>query len=317
MYSLTYKRPRDDENAQAIVQDGSRTLYLTDHTTEQEEDEKTFLRTINWEKLFNDFGLPKMNVRERAKVITGIMRHIVKRIPPLEEDMAKVYHFIVDEISSGRIKRQIISDHTLQVLPSDDQNSRCIRIMGQSGSGKSYWCAGYAREYHRMFPERDIYVFSFILDPDPAYEGIPIIKIPLNRQLVEECPEQDIREFEKSLVIYDDAENCNDRVLLKYIDSLRDRMHTMGRKLKINVLECQHLTTNFKASRISLLESSAYVIFPNGSSRRNLKYLLENYTNLSEEKVKHILNMRGTRWIYVKKGGIPPMIVSEHSCELV
>jgi hypothetical protein len=316
MYSLTYKRPRDDENAQAVVQDGSRTLYLTDHTTEQEEDEKNFLKTINWEKLFNDFEFPKMNVRERAKMITGIMRHIVRRIPPLEEDLSKVYHFIVDEISSGRIKRQIISDNTLQVLPNDDQNSRCIRLMGQSGQGKSVWCGNYARNYHRIFPERDIYVFSFILDPDPAYEGIPIIKIPLNRQLVEECPEQDIREFEKSLVIFDDAENCNDKVLLKYIDSLRDRMHTMGRKLKINVLHCEHLTCNFKASRISLLESSAYVIFPSGSSRRNLKYLLDNYTNLSEEKVKHILNIRGSRWVFIRKS-IPGMIISEHSCELV
>jgi hypothetical protein len=315
MYSLTYKKPREGESMPVCL-DGSRTLYLTDQTTEQEEDEKNFLRTLDWDKLLTDFDFPKMNVRERAKVISGITRHVVKRIPPIDEDLSRLYFYIVDEITSGRIKKQIISDNVLQVLPSDDQNMRCVRVMGMSGSGKSYWCAGYARQYHQMFPDRDIYLFSFIVDEDPAFEGIPIIKIPLNRQLIEQCPEQDIREFEKSLVIFDDAENCNDKMLLKYIDSLRDRMHTMGRKLRINVLECQHLTTNFKASRISLLESSAFVIFPSGSSRRNLKYLLENYTNLPEEKVKHILGIRGSRWVYVKKS-MPPMIISEHSCELV
>jgi hypothetical protein len=315
MYSLTYKKPREGDSMPVCL-DGNRTLYLTDQTTEQEEDEKNFLRTLNWEQLLKDFEFPKMNMREQAKIISGLMRHIVKRIPPIDDDLSRLYFFIVDEINSGRIKKQIISDNVLQVLPSDDQNMRCVRIMGQSGSGKSYWCAGYARQYHQMFPERDIYYFSFIVDEDPAYEGIPISKIPLNRQLIESEPEPDIRQFEKSLVIFDDAENCNDKVLIRYIDSLRDRMHTMGRKLKINVLECQHLTTNFKASRISLLESSCYVIFPNGSSRRNLKYLLENYTNLPEEKVKHILGIRGSRWVYIKKS-VPPMVISEHSCELV
>lgn len=317
MYSLTYKKIKEGES-QPIVRDGMRTLYITDQSTDQEDDEKNFLRTIDWDKLFRDFEMPKMNVREKSKIVSNIIRHIVKRIPPIEEDLAAIYNFIVEEIRNGNIKKQILSDNTLEVLPSinDDQNSRCVRIMGQSGSGKSYWCANYARNYHAMFPERDIYVFSFIQDPDPAYEGIPIVKIPLTRQLVEEDPEPDIRQFEKSLLIFDDAENSNDKVLLRYIDSLRDRCHTMGRKLKIGMLHCEHLTTNFKASRISLLESGAYVIFPNGSSRRNLKYLLENYTNLQPEKVSHILNMRGTRWIYIKKS-VPPMIVTEHSVELI
>jgi hypothetical protein len=246
------------------------------------------------------------------------MRHILKRIPPIEEELQRVYNFIVEELRTGNIRRQILSDNTLELLPSptDDQNMRCIRVMAMSGAGKSYWTATYARNYHSMFPDRDIYLFSFIQDPDPAFEGIPVIKIPLTRALIEEDPEPDLRQFEKSCVIFDDAEASVDKMLLKYLDALKDRILTMGRKLKISCIECTHLTTNFKQSRISLLESGVFVIFPNGSSRRNLKYLLENYTNLSSDKVSHILNIRGTRWVAIKKS-VPPMIVTEHSVELI
>jgi hypothetical protein len=317
MYSLTYKKGKEGENI-PVVKDGMRTLYITNGETDREDDEKNFLRTLDWEKLFRDFDISANNVRERAKVSSTIMRHIIKRIPPIEDDLARVYNFIVEEMRNGNIKKQILSDNTLEVLPSptDDQNMRCLRVMAMSGAGKSYWTAAYARNYHNMFPERDIYLFSFIVDPDPAFEGIPVIKIPLTRALIEQDPEPDLRQFEKSLVIFDDAEASVDKILLKYLDALKDRILTMGRKLKISCIECTHLTTNFKQSRISLLESGAFVIFPNGSSRRNLKYLLENYTNLSPDKISHILNIRGSRWVCIKKS-VPSMIVTEHSVELI
>lgn len=317
MYSLTYKKGKEGENI-PVVKDGMRTLYLTNGETDREDDEKNFLRTLDWEKLFRDFEIPANNIRERAKVSSTIMRHIIKRIPPIEEDLARVYNFIVEEMRNGNIKRQILSDNTLEVLPSptDDQNMRCLRVMAMSGAGKSYWTAAYARNYHNMFQDRDIYLFSFIVDPDPAFEGIPVIKIPLTRALIEQDPEPDLRQFEKSLVIFDDAEASVDKVLLKYLDALKDRILTMGRKLKISCIECTHLTTNFKQSRISLLESGAFILFPSGSSRRNIKYLLENYTNLSPDKISHILNIRGSRWVCIKKS-VPSMIVTEHSVELI
>jgi hypothetical protein len=317
MYSLTYKKNKD-ENSVPIVRDGMRTLYVTDQQTEKEDDEKNFLRTLDWDKLFRDFELGPMNVRERAKATSNLMRHIVKRVPPIEEDLAQIYNFIVEEIRNGNIKKQILSDNTLEILPSptDDQNMRCTRVAAMSGAGKSYWTAAFCRNYHAMFPERDIYLFSFIQDPDPAFEGLPIIKIPLTRQLIEQDPEPDLRQFEKSLVIFDDAEASVDKVLLKYLEALKDRILCMGRKLKISCIECTHLTTNFKQSRVSLLESGIFVIFPNGSSRRNLHYLLSNYTNLSPDKISHVLNIRGSRWVAVKKS-MPSMIITEHSVELI
>jgi hypothetical protein len=116
MYSLTYKKPREGDSMPVCL-DGNRTLYLTDQTTEQEEDEKNFLRTLNWEQLLKDFEFPKMNMREQAKIISGLMRHIVKRIPPIDDDLSRLYFFIVDEINSGRIKKQIISDNVLNMYP--------------------------------------------------------------------------------------------------------------------------------------------------------------------------------------------------------
>lgn len=317
MYSLTYKKNKEGDSV-PIVRDGMRTLYVTDQATEKEDDEKNFLRTLDWDKLFRDFEMGPMNVRERAKATSNLMRHIVKRVPPLEEDMSRVYNFIVEEMRNGNIKKQILSDNTLELLPSptDDQNMRCIRIMAMSGAGKSYWTSTYARNYHAMFPERDIYLFSFIQDPDPAFEGLPIIKIPLTRALIEQDPEPDLRQFEKSLVLFDDAEASVDKILLKYLEALKDRILTMGRKLCISCIECTHLTTNFRQSRVSLLESGIFVIFPNGSSRRNLLYLLSNYTNLSPDKINHILNIRGSRWVAVKKS-MPSMIITEHSVELI
>jgi hypothetical protein len=246
------------------------------------------------------------------------MKHIIKRIPPIQEDLARVYNFIVEEMRNGNIKKQILSDNTLEVLPSptDDQASRVIRLMGMSGSGKSHWAGMYARHYREIFPNRDIYLFSFINEPDPVFEGLNVIKVPLTRQLMEEDPEPELAQFKDSLIIWDDAEASVDKVLLKYLDALKNRILCMGRKLHIGLCEATHLTCNHSASRVSLYESGAYVIFPAGSSRRNLLYLLQNYTNLSPEKISHILSIRGSRWIYIKKS-VPSMIVTEHSVELI
>ena len=100
-------------------------------------------------------------------------------------------------------------DLIFQPIPNPDTERQILYITGSSGSGKSYFTRKYCNEFAKLFPRRNIYLFSSIADDDSidAIKGLNRIK--LTPAFLEENWE--IEDFRDSLVIFDDTDCITDK----------------------------------------------------------------------------------------------------------
>jgi len=177
----------------------------------------------------------------------------------------------------------------LKFQPIPDKNvERSIRyVTGASGSGKSYWTKNYAEEYHRIFPKRDVYMISSLRD-DPSIDKLKYIK----RLKIHEPAfiNDDIQagDFKDSLVIFDDTDCLQNKVLKKKIDAILNAILETGRHFNTEVVYTSHLACNGLDTRRILNECKSVTIFPNGLGGKAMKYLLDNYFGLDKEQIKKI-----------------------------
>ena len=53
-------------------------------------------------------------------------------------------------------------DEKFQLVPNISRERNCHAIFGQAGSGKSFFCCEYIKEYIKVHPKRPIYLFTTI-----------------------------------------------------------------------------------------------------------------------------------------------------------
>jgi Cdc6-like AAA superfamily ATPase len=114
-------------------------------------------------------------------------------------------------------------------LPIPDPNSErsIIYITGKSGSGKSYYCKEWIKEYKKLYPKNPIYLFSS-LDSDPTIDEIKDLKrIKLAPDFLKE--EFTSEDFKDALVIADDTDCLNDKKMLKHVNKILDSILQTGR----------------------------------------------------------------------------------------
>jgi hypothetical protein len=309
MYYLTYRKSND---ALPIARDGQKIVYITNKKEEDDEEMNQYLKNIDFDEIAKNLGITKM--REKEKFKNDMMNHLKKKIPPIDDSLRVVYENIVQDIKSGKSRNQIITNNTLCPIGSDNTGRFVLYCSGGSGSGKSYFLANIAKEYRKMYPDRDIYLFSFV-DALGPYEGIEnLFKIPLNRKFLEQ--EVDMNEFESSLLILDDYDATDDKQLKAKIEFILNRLLTTGRHLKCSIAMTSHTNTDYKRTRLILAESTHIVFYPQTASQKSLLYLLENYTNLSKPQIKNMIKLKSTRWVMVHKSP-PPFYITEHSIEIL
>jgi hypothetical protein len=201
----------------------------------------------------------------------------------------------------------------LKFQPIPDKNvERSIRyVTGASGSGKSYWTKNYAEEYHRIFPKRDVYMISSLRD-DPSIDKLKYIK----RLKIHEPAfiNDDIQagDFKDSLVIFDDTDCLQNKVLKKKIDAILNAILETGRHFNTEVVYTSHLACNGLDTRRILNECKSVTIFPNGLGGKAMKYLLDNYFGLDKEQIKKIKKLN-SRWVTISKGS-KMSVMSEKEC---
>ena len=201
----------------------------------------------------------------------------------------------------------------LKFQPIPDKNiERSIRyVTGASGSGKSYWTRGYAEEYHRLYPKREIYMISSLRD-DPSIDKLKYIK----RLKIHEPQffNDDIqaKDFKDSLVIFDDTDCLQNKNLKRKIDGILNAILETGRHFNTEVVYTSHLACNGLDTRRILNECKSVTIFPNGLGGKAMKYLLDNYFGLDREQIKKIKKLN-SRWVTISKG-CKMSVMSEKEC---
>lgn len=188
-------------------------------------------------------------------------------------------------------KEYRIDDGKMVVLP--DKQPERVFIAARSGAGKSCWAASYMREYLEMFPERKIYLFS-THDGEKAYEHIDHTAIPLDASFADAVP--NLEDLAGSLCVFDDCDHLQDKKIAQACDALNANLVSNGRKYHITVLTLAHMVTEYRRTRLQLMESNRTVLFPQGGSQyHNLRYL-KVYGGLSQKQADAVLAER-SRWI--------------------
>jgi len=223
-----------------------------------------------------------------------------------------------DEIKNKGIHRiEIDDDVCFQILPNVDKNKRDIfYLAGSSGSGKSYVARTIADNYHKMYPDRKIYIISK-LDEDDTLDGM---KAPFHRLKYEKLVEFpiDINEFSHSLVIFDDYDTITGKVG-KAVHALIEDIAIMGRKHSdkqgcITMLCLTHYITNYKKTRLLLNEANYFVVYPQATSSHALTYLLKKHLGFEKKDIKKLKRMG--RWVCFHKS-YPQYLLSSQYAQIL
>lgn len=231
------------------------------------------------------------------------------------EHKNKILYLHDDTITKGKSEGQkkiSLKDGNFQLLPPVKEDQRHIYwITGQSGSGKSYIVKELAENYHKIFPDRNVFLISK-LDEDETLDSLDFIKrIPISL-LMEEKPS--LEDFKDSFVIMDDYDSLP-KDQLKVVQSIIDDIGCMGRHFNITMALCSHRNTDYSRTRLVLSEVSHCIVYPMSSSFNQLKHLVCNYMGVDEEDLKRHRRL-GSRWICYKRS-FPMYAISQKHAEIL
>lgn len=190
----------------------------------------------------------------------------------------------------------IINDGKLIPLPRLDKRD-IYYIAGAEGSGKSYFASLYIKEFKKIFPKRPFIIFSKIED-DKALNNLKPIRIKLDEELINDPI--NVEELYNSLVLFDDIDTINNKKILNNLQNLKDSILEIGRHHNIYILTTAHNMTNNKSTKMSLLESSNVVFFPNMGDKFHINRFLKEYVGLDKEQINKIYSLP-SRWVLIYK----------------
>jgi hypothetical protein len=214
------------------------------------------------------------------------------------------------KVSNGYKEIQLSKGYRIQQIPNKDRERDVLYVAGQSGSGKSYYTLQFAKEYHKMFPKNDIYLFS-TLSGDSTLDKVDFIKkIKLSDEFLN--TEFTHEDFSDSLVIMDDVDTISNNVIKKKVFQILNMLLETGRHSKTSIIYTSHLACKGHESKTILNEAHSVTVFCKTMGSKTLKYLLDNYFGLSKQEIDK-LKVIPSRFITIMKT-YPTIAISEKSC---
>jgi hypothetical protein len=260
-------------------------------------------------------SLPGLKPSERTKVFAQMEEALAKDVSPDKfvgsGEAKEVYEKIIKDSKSDKVI-ELDDSGMFELLPSPDPKKREVwYIAGQSGSGKSYVAKGLAHYYHKLYPERGVYLVSK-LNEDSTLDTLKFLKRVNIQSFIDDYP--DLDEFKDCMVIFDDYDTLTgdaEKVITKIVDDLA----IMGRHTNTTMLCLSHYLTNYKKTRLLLNEATHIVVYPLSTSYHALRYLLKNYVGVDEEDLKRQRKL-GSRWLAYAKG-FPQFMISQKNAEIL
>ena len=111
-----------------------------------------------------------------------------------------------DGFNTFKPKGEIQLEHCI----NKETERQILYISASSGAGKSHYALGFAQSYHKAYPKRPIYLFSYLdqCDTLDKCKSIKRVRIKEPNFLTDEIEAIDVKE---SLVIMDDADCISDK----------------------------------------------------------------------------------------------------------
>jgi energy-coupling factor transporter ATP-binding protein EcfA2 len=218
----------------------------------------------------------------------------------------------VEPLSETEKVIKLAPDSQFELLPSTNPKKREVwYIAGQSGSGKSFIAKTLAHYYHKLYPERGVYLVSK-LEKDETLDALPFLKRLSIKSFIDDYPA--LEEFKDCMCIFDDYDTLTGDAL-KVVEKIIDDLAIQGRHTNTTMLCLSHYLTNYKKTRLILNEATHIVVYPMSTSFKALRNLLTNYVGVDEEDLNRHRKM-GSRWICYKKG-FPMFAITMKTAELL
>jgi hypothetical protein len=231
----------------------------------------------------------------------------IKSLKFLEKDIKSILTKEDDEI--------VIRDGKLRPIPLVDTRETqrdVLYISGPAGSGKSTYAAEYIKEFKKIFPKADIFLFS-IKESDKVLDQFKPHRIMLNDELLENPINP--KELAHSLVIFDDIDTISNKKLLNEVRRLRDSILEVGRSLMTYCITTTHNLTAGTHTRMQLLESTAVTFYPKMGDAFHIMRFLKEYAGLDKKKIATIMSLK-SRWVTIYKRA-PNYCLYEHGAFLL
>ena len=258
----------------------------------------------------------KLPARKEAELMRFLNDAYARGIPAehlqAPADIQDLYAQML-QTSESSTEVDLPPNSTFTLRPTNEKKARDVfYICGPSGSGKSYVAKAIAEEYHKLHPDRSIYLVSKLTE-DSTLDKLKYI-IRIDPQKLVEKPITDLKPLEESLIIFDDIENF-DRETDKVIQNLVNQVASTGRHNVTSMIYITHLLSDYKRTRLVLMEATGYVLYPQSTGSHALNYMLKTYVGM-DSKESQALRKAGSRWVYIRKH-YPSVLVTEHSAKIM
>jgi hypothetical protein len=279
---------------------------MEDDSSDSAEDDFDYnIQDVDYSKYFS-----KMKPRDAVMAQNTISRHLSKRLKPVDDGMASVYN---------RIKKDSAKDFKLktgQFVPIPDINKERViyYVFAPSGSGKTYFSASVLKQWLKLNPKKDVFIFSK-LDDDKVIDDLGDRIKRIDISTLKESP-IDISDIPQgSMVVFDDTDCIEDKAINDALLKLENSIYQVGRHHKISVIKTSHLGSDYKKTRVVLTECHYIVVYPSSGSFQQIKYVLSHYMGMSNEDIKKIKSLK-SRWVLASKH-FPQFVLSENECYLL
>lgn len=258
----------------------------------------------------------KIPQRKEVELLKFLNDAYARGIPPEHlQSSSEIQELYAEMItaSESSTEVQLPPSSTFSILPTNEKKARDVfYICGPSGSGKSYVARSIAEEYKKLHPDRPIYLISK-LEQDSTLDKLKYI-IKIDPKKLVEKPITDLKPLEESLVIFDDIENF-DKETDKAIQNLVNQIASTGRHNVTSMIYITHLLSDYKRTRLVLMEATHYVLYPQSTGAHALTYMLKTYLGM-DTKEALALRKAGSRWVCIRKH-YPQVLITEHSAKIM
>lgn len=213
-----------------------------------------------------------------------------------------------EEECKKTFRRMDLKDQKFQQVPDKKMNRQILYITGASGSGKSTYIANYCKQYKKVFPENEIYVFSALAD-DESLDVIKPKRLKIDERMITDPLTVD--DFKDSMVIFDDVDVIGDKKLREAVYQVMNACLETGRHTNTSMAISNHLPTAGKDTRRVLNEAHSVIWFPHSGSGVGMKRLLCDYLGLDNDINKKLKKMKTRYAVYFKN--YPSILMTEKS----
>jgi hypothetical protein len=216
-------------------------------------------------------------------------------------------------------------EFTLYPIPYKSENQRiCANIVGASGSGKSVFLARFIRasnKYDKSIEHNLLITASESEDPafDIVIEGLSKKKqeqYEVRKIDMEYAPsELAIEQLANYNLIFDDYGFQKDAMTNKWLQHLQGQLLERSRKLNTNLYIINHDARNFNKTKLTLIESQTFVVFPQ-SNEDSARKLLKSYCFENKERLNYAMGIDNGPFTFLLYQRNPAYIMSQDRIEL-